>query len=179
MRDYNSDLDNLIEKHMAQGPYNSRVLAGDITNLLRTEQQVLLLGWLDQNAEHFIWQHINDIDRARRAKAAREARGHQFAEAAEEFEQTGNKAVLSDFLGMRFTVENGTRKRLAELTADDLRHVETSYLRRADDQLMWAAFAKALHTKLEREGGTVEDHYTEEQLKNMLAGFANPQGERS
>lgn len=170
-RDWTAEIRDLITKETRHNSYHARPLADEIVKSLRANDPALLLGWLNDNAEQFMYETINRIDRARRAVHAGRARSRAFAEAVEQH-QRGNSAPLATFLDTRWVVANGTRKRLGDLNATDVTYIRDGYRRRVRDNLMWASFMDALRAKLERDGGTVEDHYTEEELSTMLRSLS-------
>ena len=163
-----SELRTVIDQHTAIGPYVPRVAASEIVDKLRATDPDLLARWLDEQAEHFVWQAINDRDRSRRGSAVHVAKSSAFRSAAAEHER-GNPVALRAFLDAPYTVADGSRRRLAELRKDDLLHVAGAYEHRARDNAMRAAFMSALAKKVGAR--TVADHFTEDQLSAMWASL--------
>jgi hypothetical protein len=158
-RNYATDMRAVIDEATDGGPYIPRIIASEIVAKLQATDPELLHGWLTEQAEHFIWQAINDRDRSRRASATHQIRRGAFADAA------GN-GTTSSYLNLPFTVEDGTRRHLGTLRKPDLLYVSADYQRRADEnrflgQVM-AAIAKRIGDR------AVADVYTEEQLRAIF-----------
>ena len=164
-RNYALEMRAVIDEATGQGPYVPRQLATEIVEKLRANDDELLNGWLDEQAEHFVWQAINDRDRSVRAHARVHSRRRAFGIAAEKH-QAGEKEALRDFLGMRFTVEDGSRRALAVLGADDLTFVAATYEQRERENAFMKVFMRALAKKVGSD--TVGDHFTNEQLSAMF-----------
>ena len=164
-RDFAAEMRHVVDEATAQGPYVPRQLATEIAEKLRANDPGLLDGWLDAQAEHFVWQMINDRDRSARAHVRATSKRGAFADAAKDH-ATGNPRAFYDFLSMRFTVENGTRRSLATLTAGDLKFVADDYQSREQKN----AFMKTVMLRLAKKVGadTVADHFTNEQLAAMF-----------
>lgn len=149
--------------------YRPAQVATEIVEKLRTNEPEVLSVWLDAQAEHFIWQAINDRDRSRRGHAVQRAKSSAFREAREAHE-SGNVTALRVFLDTAYTVEDGTRIRLAEMRKADLLFVATGYEERKRQNAMWEAFHRALAKKVGK--GTVADHFSEDQLATMWESIA-------
>lgn len=160
-RDFATDMRAVIDAETGEGPYVSRIVANHIVEKLEVTDPELLDGWLRVHAETLIWQAINDRDRSTRAKARATAGGRRFAAAAE----SGDIEQVARFLNVPYVVEDGSRKRLADLTKDDLLFVADAYDRRASENAMNSAFLKALAKKVGK--GRVADQFTDEQLADM------------
>jgi hypothetical protein len=163
-RDFVAQMRAAIDAETGDGPYVSRVVAEHIVHKLRATDPDLLDGWLHAQAEHFLWQAINDRDRSTRARGKEAAKRATFGKAAAAFEN-GDTEPLTQFLAMPFPVEGGSRKRLADLTGDDLAYVADDYGRRATENAMTEAFLRALAKRVQH--GVVADHFTEQQLADM------------
>src|SRR4051812_33143842 len=142
-RDYIAEMRAVIAAETADGPYVSGVVATHIVNKLRATDRDLLEGWLDQMAVAFVRHAINLRDCSARTAARTGARRRQFAEDAGKFER-GNRSAMSHWLAVVHVVEDGSRKKLAEMTAADLAHVADGYEARASENAMTAAFLRAL-----------------------------------
>lgn len=164
-RDYAKEMRGVIDEATSHGPYVPRQLSTEIVEKLRVNDLELLTGWLDEQAEHFVWQAINDRDRSVRSHVRQTSRRSAFADAAKAHAE-GAKAAFRDFLSMPFTVENGSRCSLASLHADDLLFVASDYEQRERDNGLMKAFVRALAKKVGK--GTVADHFTNEQLTAMF-----------
>ena len=169
MTDYATRMRAAIDQHTGDGPYVPRIAATEIVAKLRKNDPELLAGWLDEQAEHFVWQAINDRDRSRRSRAVHTGRSSVFREAATAAE-TGNVAPLRAFLDAPYTVADGSRRRLGELRREDLLFVAGEYTRTAHENGMKAAFHNALAKKV--GDGTVAEHFTEPQLAAMWDSIA-------
>lgn len=120
--DYGAEMRAVIDQHTGDGGYIPRIAAGEIVAKLRATDPEILTGWLDEQAEHFVWQAINDRDRSRRAKAAHAGKSAAFRDAAAQHAE-GDPGALRAFLDSPYTVADGSRRPLAELRRDDLLHV--------------------------------------------------------
>ena len=169
-RDYVAEMRAVIDAATAEGPYISREIASRVAAKLRVTDPGLLWGWLDAQAEDFLWQSINDRDRSTRARAVASAGRSAFKAASESF-RSGDKAALSQFLSMPFVVEDGSRKPLADMTADDLHFTAGSYEARAQKNAMYGAFLRSVAKKV--KGGCVADHFQEQQLADMWSSLAS------
>jgi hypothetical protein len=159
-RNYAADMRALIDEATADGPYVPRIIATELTEKLRVNDPDLLHGWLTEQAEHFLWQAINDRDRSRRASATHQIRRGAFSEAA----QTG---TTSSYLNLPFTVQDGSRRSLGSLRKPDLLYVSADYQRRADENGFLATVMAAIAKKIGDK--TVSEVYTEEQLRTMFS----------
>lgn len=164
-RDYCGDMRKVIDEATAEGPYSPPIVAGEIVEKLRANDPELLMGWLDEQADHFVWQAINDRDRSRRAVTVHRAKGKAFGAAAEAH-KAGDSTTLRRFLDAPYTVEDGTRRPLADLNRDDLLFVANGYQARANENALKASFMTALAKKVGK--GVVADHFTEDQLSSMF-----------
>jgi hypothetical protein len=163
-RDYLAEMRAVIAAETAEGPYVSGVVAQHIVNKLRVTDQDLLEGWLDQMAVFLVRHTINLRDCSARTSARTGARRQQFAEDAGNFER-GNRSAMTHWLAVVHVVADGSRKKLAEMTAADLAHVADGYEVRAAENAMSAAFLRALAKKVGRR--TVADVFTEEKLSAL------------
>lgn len=163
-RDYAADMRAIIDAATGDGPYLPRRVADHIVQTLRATDPDLLDNWLHLQASNLVFQAIDARDRSRRAHVKRTSgRGH-FSAALGDYHD-GDTEPLRRFLDMPLTVDSGHHKRLADLTADDLRFVARTYAQRAQDNALMAAFLRVLATKVGR--GTVAERYTDEQLARV------------
>ena len=166
-RDYAAEMRAYVDEHTDDGsPYRSRTAAREIVEKLRANDPTLLMGWLDAQAEHFVWQMINDRDRSRRGHAAATAQPSAFSEAADKFEETGDARELTPWLEKVFVIGDGSRKKLGKLNQVDLNYVADRYASQAARLAMREAFFRALARKLSKDK-TVESVYTEDQIQKM------------
>lgn len=154
----------VVDEHTDRGPYVPRVAAVEVAEWLRRHEPEVLAAWLDMQAEHFLWQMINDRDRSRRGHAMHAGKSAAFRQARDAF-AAGETILLRNFLDSPFTIGDGSRRRLADLTTDDLYFVADHYGDRARQNGMREAFIRAIAKKM--NGGTVGEHFTEAQLNKM------------
>ena len=162
--DLAADFRAFVDAETGEGPYVSRLIANQVVAKLRATDPDLLTGWLDQQAEQIVWQFINDRDRSIRSHARVQSKPRLFATDAEKAEG-GDKASLVKWLDVPFAVADGSRKRLAVMTGEDLIFASTSYEERARRNRMTASFLRAISRKV--ASGQVKDHYTDGQLSAM------------
>lgn len=164
-RDYLAEMRAVMDAETSEGPYVSAVVAEHIVRKLRAVDPDLLDGWLNQMAVFMVRHSINLRDCSTRTRARVVARRQQFADDATAFER-GDRAAMAGWLQVVHVVDaEGTRKRLAEMTAADLTHVADDYEARASENLMHASFLKALAKKVGRR--TVADVFDENKLNQL------------
>lgn len=146
------------------GPYSSPKIALKIVEYLRLEDPDLLNGWLHEQAAHMVREMINARDRSRRAHVRATSQRSVFKEAAEQFEG-GNRGELIQWSETVHVVGDGTRKRLAELTAEELLHVSERYENTENESRMMKVFLRAIAKKI--GNGRVEDYFDNDQLRRM------------
>jgi hypothetical protein len=165
------EMRELIDQRTAGIQYQAPTVAHEIVEHLRENDPELLIKWLYAQAERFVLQSINDRDRSVRATARTAAPRRDFAEAIEAHER-GDSTVLSGWLSVPFVLEDGTRKRLADMEREDLTSVSNSYAERARQNQMQATFLRALADKV--GAGTVKDFFTDEDLSRMWRSLSRP-----
>lgn len=144
-RDYAGEMRAMIDELTSQGPYIPAIVAGDIVEKLRQTDPELLTGWLYLQAISIVRRAINDRDHSARMHARSLASQKRFALAVQEFEDNNSSVALTKFLDTVYRVDDkGTRKRLAEMTADDLLYAANDYQDRAKQNAMQEAFLRAL-----------------------------------
>lgn len=163
-RDFNAEMRAIVDSETADGPYVSAIIADRIVGKLSIADPELLDGWLNLNAVGFVRDLINRRDAGRRTRARFDARRQDFSSAAGRF-AAGDNAAMASFLSAVHVVSDGSRKRLADLTASDLEHVANSYERQAKHTTMAAAFLRALQRRIGNE--TVGDVFSEADLGQM------------
>lgn len=169
MRNYAAEMREFIdEQTAAAGTYVPRAIATRIVTKLRERNPELLRGWLDEQAEHFVWQAINDRDRSTRARARQARERSAFRDAAERY-QNGEPSAMVRWLDVPYTLENGSRSRLADMTSDDLLYVANEYERQELENKMEKAFLRALARKV--GDGKVVDHLDEDQIRAIRASL--------
>lgn len=167
-RDFAAEMRAVIDAE-ATGTYVPIAVATHIAEKLRQTDPELLAGWLDAQAEQILRHTINLRDCSQRTAARHSQPRSVFAEDAAAAE-AGEPERLAGWLGTRFTVEDGSRKPLAEMGKDDLLFVADAYEARARENRLTAAFAKAIARKVKT--GVVGDHFTADQLSTMWDSLA-------
>lgn len=162
-RDYVGDMRRLIDAE-ATGTYLPAAVAHDLVEKLRATDRDLLTGWLDAQAETFLRQAINSRDNSQRT-AARHSRPRSVFAADAKAAEAGEPEPMARWLDVRFTVEDGSRMPLREMSKDQLLFAGDAYQARADENRMTAAFLKAIARKVGSK--KVADHFTDEQLTAM------------
>lgn len=165
-RDFAGEMRAVIDTATARGPYTPPLAASEIVEKLRANDPDLLDGWLHAQAEHFVWQAINDRDRSRRSVLGRRAKSSVFRSAGEAH-GAGDSSGLRPFLDAPYTIGDGTRRPLAVLRRDDLLFVAADYGRRESENSLKKAFMAALAKKVGT--GCVDDKFTEAQVSAMFS----------
>lgn len=160
MRDYAAEMRDILDAETGNEPYVPRVVATNIVSKLRESDPELLSGWLDQQAENFVWQLINARDRSMRSHVRQQSRARAFSQDVE----TGDGRAVR-WLTIPFTVEDGSRKRLSYMTKNDVLFAADTYATRAKENKMTETFLRVIARKL--KGRTVGECYTDEQLSVM------------
>lgn len=165
-RDYGKDIKEAIERAIPNlGTYTSRGVAHEIVAYLREHDPELLAGWLDSRADHFLAMEINIHDVKSRSRMRTTARS-VFADAAKLHDQGNPVPLMMSLMNAPYVVSrDGTRKKLAAMTAEDLNFAAAAYGGRAKRNAFEATFLKALARKI--GDGIVGDYFTELQLAEM------------
>lgn len=179
-RDFAAEMRAVIDAE-ATGTYVAPTVARRIVDKLRSNDPELLAGWLDSQAVNIVRDAVDRRDRSQRTTARYAAPRSTFAMEAKAMEQTNSgfasdgwavdsprerrAAQMGRWLSSRFTIADGSRKQLADMTEGDLLFAGDAYTERARDSLLTAAFLKAIARKVGDR--TVIDHYTEQQLAAM------------
>lgn len=164
-RDYCAEMRSLLDREADASSDPAPKVAERVVKKLRATDKDLLDGWLEANAQGFIRDAINHAGRSTRAHV-RQTRGRSvFGEAAERY-QAGDGDALDSWLDVRYVVEDGSRKKLSDMTADDLRFTADEYERTESESAMEKAFLRALAKKVGKKG-TVSDHLTEDQIRSI------------
>jgi hypothetical protein len=163
-RDYAFEMRQVIDAETGQEPYSSPVVAAHIVEKLQATDPELLDGWLHAQAVGFIRHAINLRDCSSRSHARATSGRSVFAEQAAAHE-AGDESALSGWLNVVHVVEDGTRKRLADMTKPDLGFAADTYARRAAENQLAESFLRALAKKVGR--GKVSDHFDDEKLSSL------------
>lgn len=163
-RDYVAEMRAVIDAETAHGPYASPVVAEHIVEKLRAVDPDLLSGWLDVQAVSILRHAINLRDCSVRSRVRATAGRSVFARDVSAHE-AGEATALAGWLAVVHVVEGGSRKRLAEMTADDLGFVADDYGRRAAENALAESFLRALARKVGT--GKVSDHFTDAELAGL------------
>jgi hypothetical protein len=149
---------SLIDSETSGEDFIPALVAHRIVEKLSVADPGLLNGWLYAQAEQLLSDAISARVRSARAKTRMRSKSAAFAKAA----LAGD---VSGFLVLRYVVADGTRRKLADLTADDLMYVADEYGYRAEANAMEAAFFRALAKRV--PNGTVGEHLDETQLLQL------------
>ena len=158
-RDYLQEMDHLIIAATGQSGYVPALVAHELVRKLQGDDPELLFGWLRAQAEVVLTRAITTKDLSKRATVRRHARAHTFGETVR------RGGDLSQFMNLNYPTADGARRKLADLTPDDLAYVTGLYEIRAAANAMEAAFFRALAAKVNT--GKVSDFFTEEDLYAM------------
>jgi hypothetical protein len=164
-RDWAAEIRALIEQFLAQeNEYIAGIVAQKLVAKLRETDPDLLDGWLQAGAEDFMRKTIIARDSAMRTHNRTTANKMALGKAITAAE-TGDTGPLTEFLDSIYVGAGGTRKRLGNMTKDDLDYAADRYTIRAKQNQMAGAFLRALAAKVGND--QVRDHFTEGQLVQM------------
>lgn len=169
LRDFVGEMRAVIEAATSNAPYVSRVVAAEIVGKLRADDPDLLTGWLDLQAEQMVHAAINERDRSARASARANVGRTRFRDAADQAD-LGDLGPLRRLLDMPFVVQSGQRLPLGRMTGYDCGYVAESYESTARRARMHAALLRALEDRI--GGERVEEHFSEEQLRDLWTSFS-------
>ena len=165
-RDYAADMREIIDQYRNKPTYNAAFVAEEIVERLLAGDRELLYGWLQAHAATTISTAIRAIDAASRSQARQNAKASLFAAAAAEAERGNDQPLRHGFLQATYVINgNNERKRLRDMTAEDVRFVATGYEDRANSALMEAAFFRAVAKKIGNR--TVGEVFTNAQLTEL------------
>lgn len=162
-RNYAHDMRAKIDE-LAVGTYIPAMVAHRIVRWCTENDPDLLKGWLEAQAESFIRFAINEKDRSVRAAARHSKSRRSFRDDAIAAE-AGDTSRLHGWLNVAFSLSNGTRMPLAEMSNIELSDVATTYAVRAEGNAMTAAFLKAIAVRVGQ--GKVSDVFDDETLAEM------------
>jgi hypothetical protein len=161
-RDFNAEFQKYVDAHPLDG-ITTAVAASQIVTELRDKDADLLIGWLDENAEHFITRFLGDRARTQRSFKASSGPRSAFSDAAERFERDGDRAV---FDGM-FVIDGAkTWRRLGDMSKDDHLFVASEHEDRSKVALFEAAFHRAVAKRIPK-GKTTQDVMSEEEYLKL------------
>jgi hypothetical protein len=163
-RNYAADMRAAIDEQ-TQGEYTAPQAATDLVDKLRAGDPDLLSGWLDAQAVILLTDVIRRINHGKRRVAKSQQSRSVFANAATAHE-SGDSTSLTTLLDTPWTLPGGTIRPLRAMTKDDLIAVSSDYDTRARENMMNAAFMRALAKKVQ-PGQTVQDVFSEEQVAAM------------
>jgi hypothetical protein len=166
-RDHVTEMRKHVDAATAGIAYSAPLVAKDVVAWLRLHDSDLLNGWLHCQAEDFVAAMIRERDASVRAKARQTSGRKEFGEAAEAHRK-GDSTQLVQWLQVPLTLPNGTRARLADLTAEQLLSIRDSYRRRAVANLMTAAFLDAVARRIGDR--TVGESLSNEDLTELWRG---------
>lgn len=148
-------------------PYRPPELAQQVVAYLREHDPNLLSEWLDLHAVNLVRDMINHRDRSARAHARATSSRRIFQGVLEEFQLTGNRKVITNWLDTVYQVGDGSKKRLREMGSHDLKFAARDYEVAEVENGLMKQFLRALGNQITNDGETVGDYYTEEQLREM------------
>jgi hypothetical protein len=165
-RDYLGEIYAELDRAVPEGGYIAAVVARDVIKKLKTSDPELVsgFGWMraELDAADYLARRSNSTRQTARIMAPRTA----FADAIEEFENTGETKILRDFLTAEYVVnDENLRLKLADMTGSDHRYVASRY----GDTAKRAASLEAFHQAVAKHVGDrrTGDVYTSEQLVMM------------
>ncbi len=170
-RDYAAEMLKIIDEAIDGEPYKSRIVAAKVVETLRATDPDLLHGWLDAQAEDFIWNLINTRDRSGRAHVKATSGAKVFGEMTERTAETGNTGELTGFLAERWTTADNLRKPLGLFDQADLTGTADRYATLAARNKMNEIFLRKIAEKVGDD--LVKDHFTSEQLTDMWRSLGN------
>lgn len=163
-RDYVTEMRQVIDAETADGNYSAPILARHIVYKLLATDPELLEGWLLVQAVPVLSDWISTRDRSRRSHVRRTSGSKAFAQDAKAF-QDGNQAAITGWLEVSQVMKDGSRRRIAELTGEELLWVAGEYARQAVNLKLHEAFLRAIAKKVGQD--KVSDHFTNQQLDEM------------
>jgi hypothetical protein len=176
-RDFSAEMQAAIDSETAGDSYQAAIVADRIVTKLRTTDPELLSGWLDLHAASILRETIGRRDSAIRVQARNETSRRRFSEGlnghvaqtmvtqAESDIQDDSKSPLRAirWFTVPYVVDpQNQRKRLKDLSSEDLAFVEGEYEKREMENRMEKRFIQALATRVTT--GVVADHFTEKQI---------------
>lgn len=170
-RDYTAEMRAHVEAMTnSEESWVAGIVAAKLVALLREQDPELLQGWLERNAEQFVRAFIVARDGTHRAHNRVIARKQTIRSAVVSAEQ-GDDGPLSSFLNNVYEVAGGERRRLRSMRRDDLQFAAGRYRERAAQNTFVGIFLEALAKQV--GDGTVEDHFTEQDLTNMWGSLGS------
>lgn len=163
-RNFAAEMRTVMDSETAGGPYVSAVVAERIVEKLTATDPELLDGWLHAQAVGFLRHAINLRDCSQRTHARLTASRSVFRNAADAAE-AGDTEQLGSFLQTVYVLEDGSRKRLAEMRRPELLFAADGYERKAADMLLQEAFLRALAKKVGSK--KVSDVYDENKISEL------------
>lgn len=148
-------------------PYRPPELAQRVVAYLKRHDPNLLSEWLDLHAVNLVRDMINHRDRSARAHARATSGRRVFQNILEEYQLTGNRKVITNWLDTVYQVADGSKKHLREMGSSDLKYAARDYEISEIENGLMKQFLRALGNRITSDGETVEDYYTEEQLREM------------
>jgi hypothetical protein len=168
-RNYVAEMRSVIDSETASGDYSSPLVAEHIVKKLRVTDPDLLDGWLHAQAVQFVRHMINLRDCSARTHARTAARRSAFADSAA-LHAAGDERAMVGWLDVVHVLEDGGRKRIAEMTAAELGFVADAYDARANENALHAAFLRAVAKRVGKR--KVSDVFTEQKLTTLWQSIA-------
>lgn len=161
-RDPEQVMHDLARVFMLGNQANS-VTAAEIVSNLRAQDPALLTDWLDGRAAAIVTDYLNSLDRADRARARSGADARRFADMATRFSAGEDTAGFE----AHYSLTNGVRKRLGDMTGRDHLFVSNRYERSSARDKFLAQVHLAISDRVgERR---TEEVFTETEYAAMFA----------
>lgn len=156
-RSYGLEVRQIVDS-FCQGTWTAPQSAIRVVEYLRANDPELLAGFLDLHAVAIIRDMINERDRSTRSHNRQTASRSVFRNAAEAFDDGDPEPLTTHFLSELYIVEDGTKKALKDMRAEDLTFAANEYRRRSRELQMQEAFLRALAKKCKTQSvGAVFD----------------------
>lgn len=166
-RDFAAEMNALCRQMLNDSDRPLPVVAHDLVAAVRASDPDLLNGWLDQRATDFVRDHLGHMVRGDRALSRTQERPRAFAQAAAAFEAGDRAALGARFRAEHLIDEEGTRRKVADMTGADHLFVAGRY----NDDSRHAAFLARVHRAVGKRVGArkTSEVYTEDQYAAMFS----------
>lgn len=169
-RDYAAEMRAVIDGELQAPEIAVPLVARDVVEKLRANDPELLAGWLDAQADVILTEHIGSRLRSVRQRTRIQGRRSAFGEHVERFEAGSDPASVSSWLTTHFHGPTGDMH-LGRFDHDALVFAKDAYAERAAVNAFESHFFAALAKKV--NGGTVADHFTDEQIAAMRSSLGD------
>jgi len=173
MRDYMTEMNDLLDTRVPESDYIAGVVAAEIVNELRDSDPDLLYGWLSEMAVIVMTDTISTRSNSDRARRRHFASASAFAAAAASFATSGDPTSFSPFREQFVVNTSNLRRIVADMTSDDHTFVASRYTQTANKAQMEAAFHSAVAKRI-GPGQTTSDVMDEETYQKLHDSIAGP-----